>query len=247
MVRLLLALSVAFLILPSAAAQKPTDEPRVYSQAEINRLQTEISETYGIGFVAGEWIASTASEVMWFTDAMYNIQEALDTVSYYLHLYGEAPDDVTPVAFFRQHFDAADLVIDRVTRIDGGFWGNTLPIYEDGEVVQYVIQLAPQGMSSPFVVVHELGHVLDGLLDDQPQQDFIAELGGEWTPDAWIPGEGYLGNEGLFPRGVAGPNEDFADTFAGMMMGYLSPELVPVRYEFMREYLPEWLEDLIEE
>ncbi len=220
----------------------PTPLPRVYKQEEIHKLMTLIEETYGIGFAyPAEWIASDANEIIWLTDGLHEIFNALNIASYYLYLYGDAPEDITPPTFFRQHYDSAHLVLDRATRIEGGFWGNTLPLYENSQVVGYMIQLTFQGMDGPFVLIHELGHVLDGLLLDDPHTQFVEELGGEWTTQNWIPGEGYSGNELLFPRALGGPNEDFADTFAAMLLGYLTEENVAVRYEFMHEHLPKWL------
>jgi hypothetical protein len=211
-------------------------------------MLTLIEARYGIGFAfPEEWIAGTANEIQWFTDDLHGILTALDTAAAYLYLYGNPPEDTTPIEFFRQHFDRAKIKLDRASQIQGGFTGNTLPIIENGEVFYYLIQIHPAEMTRQFVLIHELGHVLDGLLEDQPHTDFVAELGGEWTPTAWIPGEGYIGNEELFPRAVAGPNEDFADTFANMLLGRLSETVVPVRYEFMREYLPQWLAALNKE
>jgi hypothetical protein len=94
-------------------------------------------------------------------------------------------------------------------------------------------------VGGPFVLIHELGHVVDGLLDDLPHSQFVDELGGQFSEFSWLPGEGYAGNEAMFPRAVGGPNEDFADTFSNMLLGRLS--VVPVRYDFMQEHLPEWL------
>jgi len=220
----------------------PTPLPRVYSQAEIHHLRTLIEERYGIGFsYPTEWNAANASEVMWFTDGLHQILEALDIATYYLYIYGEPDEDVTPIEYFRQHFDRAHIEIDRTRAITGNFAGNTLPRYANSQVIGYTIQLTGLGMDNPYTLVHELGHVLDGLLEDAPHLAFVAELGGEWTTDRWIPGEGYTGNEAMFPRAVGGPNEDFADTFGQMLVGNLSPEVVAVRYDFMREYLPIWL------
>ncbi|MCL4880197.1 MAG: hypothetical protein KJ064_26300 [Anaerolineae bacterium] len=225
----------------------PTPLPRVYTQEEINNLMDLIQENYGIGFAyPAEWIASDANEVIWFTDGLHEILHALDTAAYYLYIYGSATDEVTPAEFFRQHFDRARIILDRATYIDGGFWGNTLPMYENSQVVGYMIQLTFQGMGGPFVIVHELGHVLDSLLSDVPHTQFVEELGGEWTTQNWIPGAGYSGNERFFPRGLGGPNEDFADTFANMLLGYLSEENIPVRFDFMQSYLPTWLESIRE-
>jgi hypothetical protein len=226
----------------------PTPLPRVYSQQGINDVLALIEARYGIGFAfPEEWLAGTASEVQWFTDDLHGILAALDTAAAYLYLYGDAPPNSTPGEFFRQQFDRAKIKLDRASQIEGGFTGNTLPVIEDGEPLYYLIQIHPAEMTRQLVLIHELGHVLDGLLKDQPHNDFVAELGGEWAATAWIPGEGYIGNEELFPRAVAGPNEDFADTFANMLLGRLSESVVPVRYEFMREYLPLWLTLLGEE
>lgn len=222
-----------------------TPQERIYTQTEINRLLVEIEDIYGVGFaLPAEWNATTAAEVMIFTDGLHEMLAAFDTTARYLYVWSEIDDpDITPLELFRTVFDPADLEIDRATFIPGNFVGNTLPRYENGVVIGYTLQLTPAGMNS-FIIAHELGHVVDGLLEDIPQLAFIAALGGEWGVDAWIPGEGYIGNEILFPRAVAGPNEDFADTFGQMMTGNL--EAVPVRYDFMREQIPLWVEMLID-
>lgn len=225
----------------------PTPVPREYKQTEINAMMSLIQETYGIGFAyPAEWIANDANEVIWLTDSLHEIYQALNIASAYLVFYGDVPEDIAPSEFFRQHFDQANILIDRATTIDGGFWGNTLPMYENSQVIGYTIQLTYQGMSGPFVLIHELGHVLDNLLLEAPHLAFAETLGGEWTTENWIPGEGYSGNEGFFPRGLGGPNEDFADTFANMLLGYLTIDNIPVRFEFMQENLPVWLAALRE-
>lgn len=229
---------------PTTPASIPTPQPRTYSQAEIDALWEQIETTYGITYaVEAEWNATNANEVIWYTDDLHTILEALQVASFYMWRFADAPEDVTPAEFFRQIFDRAGLQIDRVLGIEGGFVGNTLPVYENSEVDFYVIQLAPGAMSNYFVFVHELGHVIDGLLADTPQLAFIEALGGEWATDFWIPGEGYMGNEAMFPRAVAGPNEDFADTFANFLLGRL--ESVPVRDHFMRQNFPLWMEAIL--
>ncbi len=228
---------------PEAYLMPPRE--REYSQAGIDALMQTLTADYGIGFAFPvEWIANDAREVMWFTDGLHHVLGALTLATYYLHAYDGAPEDVTPAAYFRQHFDRANIHLDRVLGLENGFYGNTMPVVEDGQIVAYNIQLAPGGLSGQYVMIHEIGHVLDALLNDQPQIDFVAALGGEMTPTAWRPGVGYRGNETLFPRAVAGANEDFADTFAAMLMGRLSPEHVGVRYDFMADYLPRWLADI---
>lgn len=218
----------------------PTPLPRVYSQTEINNMLVLIEERYGVGFsYPTEWQAVNASEIMWFTDGLHQILEALDIASFYLYLYGDPPEDVTPLEFFRLHFDQANLEIDRSVALVDNFAGNTLPRYGNGEVIGYTIQLTGVGMSNPFTLIHELGHVVDGLLADRPHEDFVTALGGEWASDRWLPGQGYRGNEAMFPRATGGPNEDFADTFGQMLLGNLGA--VRVRYDFMLAVLPEWL------
>ncbi|MFP4321863.1 MAG: hypothetical protein ACLFTK_05360 [Anaerolineales bacterium] len=239
------------LIVGPVLAQAPPPAPddylvppreRDYSQAGIDALMNTITEQYGIGFAFPvEWIANDAREVMWFTDGLHHVLGALYLAAYYLHAYDGAPEDISPAEHFRQHFDRANILLDRVLGIENGFDGNTMPVVEDSQIVSYNIQLAPGGLSGQYVMIHELAHVLDALLNDTPQADFVTVLGGEMTPIAWRPGAGYVGNEILFPRAVAGANEDFADTFAAMLMGRLSPENVAVRYDFMRAYLPIWL------
>ncbi|HLA43355.1 MAG TPA: hypothetical protein VJZ27_07980 [Aggregatilineales bacterium] len=245
-IALIFSLSIYTVSADDPPPQIPTPLPREYNQDAINALMEIVEMRYGIGFAAPEeWMATGASEIMWFTDDLHGLLEALDIAAYYLWFYGEASEDQSPAEFFRQHFDRANIVIDRSMNIPGGFTGNTLPMYENEKVVSYVIQLHPVSMGSGyFVPIHELGHVVDGLLNDQPQHDFVDALGGTWADQSWIPGKGYDGNENLFPRATAGASEDFADTFANMLMGRLSPEFIPVRYNFMREHLPGWLENI---
>ena len=230
---------------PDELLPVPTPIPRVHRQDSITQMMTLIEETYGVGFAyPDEWIPGTPAEVIQYVDFMHDVMEALDIAAVYLHYYDGAPDDMSPPEYFRQHFDRANIQIDRVSQIDGRFVGNTLPIIEDGELLGFTIQLTFAGVGGPFILIHELGHVVDGLLDDMPQNQFVDALGGEFSEVAWIPGDGYEGNEELFPRAVAGPNEDFADTFSNMMLGRLS--VVPVRYNFMLENLPAWLESIRE-
>ena len=239
--------------LPALHAQDESDEPlpvptpmeRVHRQDEIPQLMALIEERYGVAFAyPDEWIPGTPAEVIQFVDFMHDIHEALDIAAVYLHYYDDAPDDISPPEYFRLHFDQAHIQIDRVSQIEGRFVGNTLPIVEDGELLGFTIQLTYAGVNGPFIFVHELGHVVDGLLGDLPQNQFVEALGGEFSEVAWIPGEGYIGNEAMFPRAVAGPNEDFADTFSNMLLGRL--DVVPVRFDFMQMYLPDWLEAIRE-
>jgi hypothetical protein len=139
------------------------------------------------------------------------------------------------------------LQIDRTTRLPAGMGGNTAPQYADGKIVSYLIQLTPLGLSQPFTFAHEMGHVVDSLLGDQPHIQHVAELGGTVGTLGWIPGKGYWGNELLFPRAVGGANEDFADTFGEMMMGRLSPlnSTMP-RWRFMVRHTDEWLAQIRE-
>src|SRR5687768_3596725 len=107
----LMGLIVATAIPTSSTAATPTPDPthaiatplpRTYSQTAINELKVVIKDTYGIGFASEEeWQAASASEIMWFTDGLHNILEALNITAYYLHLYGEPPEQVDPVTFFR--------------------------------------------------------------------------------------------------------------------------------------------------
>jgi hypothetical protein len=243
---LLLAVYMIFLsTLAPLYAETPPPE-RDYSQTAINELMTYIETTYAIAFAyPEEWIAGTAGEVIQFTDYLHNILEALEVAAFYLHHYGDPRPRQKPAAYFRALFAPANIRLDRASQIAGGFAGNTLPQRDGGRVQGYLIQLAPSGMNGIFTLVHELGHVVDGLLEDQPQRDFVQALGGQWTSTAWIPGLGYQGNEAFFPRAVAGPNEDFADTFANMFTGRLSTEFAPERYLFMREYAPRWLVQIL--
>jgi hypothetical protein len=223
----------------------PTPIPRVHRQDSIAEMMTRIEETYGIGFAyPDEWIPGTPAEVIQYVDFMHDVLEALNIAAVYLHYYDNAPEDVSPSEYFRQHFDRANIQIDRVSQVEGGFIGNTLPIIEDGELLGFTMQLTYAGVNGPFILIHELGHVVDALLSDVPQNQFVDALGGAFNDIAWIPGEGYTGNEELFPRAVAGPNEEFADTFSNMLLGRLT--VVPVRYDFMLEHFPDWLEAIRE-
>jgi|GEM_PF-5735875 len=239
----LLVGSLCFLNFVSPAiAQTETPEP-TYTQDEIFRLMDEITETYGIGFVIREeWYGSSGGDIINFVDFLQNMLVAFEIMSDVLYESGNPPDDSTPQDYFRLIFDRANIEIDRTAAIQGGFYGNTLPQIENSLVVGYMVQFTPVGFNSQFIIIHEFAHIIDGILDDAPQNAFIDELGGEWTEVAWIPGEDYNGNEEMFPRAVAGPNEDFADTFANMILGRLTEELTPARLEFMTDYIPQWLE-----
>src|SRR5688500_13223794 len=73
---------------PETIYMLPTPLPRTYSQTAINELKVVIKETFGIGFASEEeWIAGSASEVMWFTDGLHHILEALNIAAYYLYFY----------------------------------------------------------------------------------------------------------------------------------------------------------------
>lgn len=223
---------------PVASQDTPTQE-RIYE------LMAEIEDTYGVGFAyPSEWQAASAAEVIQFNEYLTVILDSLAQISHTLAWLGKSPDDplrMTPVDYFRLHFDAAPIVIDRTIQL-GGFAGKTNPTYQDGQVVGFSIQLTGEGMRQPFTLAHELGHVVDSRLADLPQQQHVEVLGGAWGAIAWIPGKGYTGNEWMFPRAVGGPNEDFADTFGQMMMGRLGLlDSTASRWLFMVVHTRDWL------
>lgn len=234
--RIVLLMLLAWGSLRPAAASQPT-----YSQAEIDRLLAEISHDYGLHFAyPGEWQAANAGELMALVQALHLFKAHLQQAAAGLHAHAPLAA-ASPAGSFRRAFWRAGLHIDRAGTLPGGFDGNTVPHYADGAVLYYSLQFTLQGMSSPYVVLHELGHVLDNLLQDQPQAHFHAWLGGSMGAAGWQPGLDYAGNEGLFLRARAGLNEDFADTFAQYLRGQLSPGITPARYQFMRRWLPWWL------
>lgn len=226
----------AFNISPSSAQERP-------SQAGIDTLLVHLETEYGItpAFPA-EWQAQTAAEVIQLYDYLSMISYASDLTAHQLWVLGGSPSDFTPSAYFRLHFDFAHLQIDRTYNLAAGYGGNTVPRYENGEIVGYMIQLTPLGVSQPFTFAHELGHVIDAMLNDLPHIQHVKELGGLVGTLGWIPGAGFTGNENLFPRANGGANEDFADTFGQMMVGNLSPDdTTAPRYHFMVEHTHEWL------
>ncbi len=239
---LALLIGVSVLSFPhSVAAQDNPTQDRVYE------LMAEIENTYGVGFAyPAEWQATSANEVIQFNEYLTVILESLGRVSKTLYQFGRAPDDplrITPADYFRLHFDRAHIVIDRTTQLSGNFAGKTNPLYGNGLIIGYSIQLTGEGMRQPFTFAHELGHVVDSLLTDLPHTQHVEFLGGAWGAVNWIPGDGYIGNERMFPRAVGGPNEDFADTFGQMMMGKLNPlKSTAPRWAFMVIHLREWLD-----
>lgn len=212
------------------------------SQTQLNALIASIEDTYGVGFAfPPEWQAQTADELLLFYGYLISIETALEVTASRLWLLNGAPDNLSPTAHFRRHFDQANILIDRVRHL-GSYGGNTQPLFENGRIIAYLIQIAPAGFGQSYTLAHEIGHVLDGLLYDLPQKQHREALGGVWTLNYWIPGEGFIGNENLFPRATAGPNEDFADTFGQMMIGNLNPDdSTAPRWEFMTTYVPRWL------
>lgn len=239
---LALLVGVSALVYPhTGIAQENPTQDRVYE------LMAEIENTYGVGFAyPSEWQATSANEVIQFNDYLTIILESLARVSATFYQIGRVPDDplrITPADYFRLHFDRAHIVIDRTTQLGGNFAGKTNPLYGDGVIIGYSIQLTGEGMRQPFTLAHELGHVVDSVLTDLPHTQHVDFLGGEWGAVNWIPGKGYIGNEALFPRAVGGPNEDFADTFGQTMMGKLSPlKSTAPRWLFMVLHLLGWLD-----
>lgn len=239
---LALLMGLSALVFPHTGnAQEGPTQDRVYE------LMAEIENTYGIGFAyPSEWQATSANEVIQFNEYLTIILESLRRVSETFYQLGRAPDDplrITPADYFRLHFDRAHIVIDRTVQLGGNFAGKTNPLYGNGVIIGYSIQLTGEGMRQPFTLAHELGHVVDSLLTDLPHTQHVEVLGGEWGAVNWIPGKGYIGNEALFPRAVGGPNEDFADTFGQMMMGKLNPlKSTAPRWLFMVLYLRGWLD-----
>lgn len=223
--------------LPSLAQD---DRP---SQAGINALVIRLSDDFGVNpAFPGEWQASSASEVQQLYEGLTVIYQGFDIVANCLYQLDGSPQNLTPFAHFRLHFDNANITYDRTTRI-GDYAGNTAPQRENGEVVGYMIQFSPLGMSQPFTLAHEMGHIVDALLNDVPHQEHVMALGGVVGTLGWIPGRGYQGNELLFPRAVGGANEDFADTFGQMMMGNLSLfDSTAPRWLFMTTRTHRWLD-----
>ena len=227
---------LAFNTSPNFAQEDP-------SQAAINTLLVQLEIDYGItpAFPA-EWQAQTAGEVIQLYDYLTMITYSCELTAQQLWVLNGSPRDITPSDHFRLHFAAAHLQIDRTYNLGAGYGGNTAPRYENGEIIGYMIQLTPLGVSQPFTFAHELGHVIDALLNDLPHNQHIEDLGGVVGSLGWIPGEGFIGNENLFPRANGGANEDFADTFGQMMVGNLSPDNTTApRYHFMINHTHEWL------
>lgn len=213
------------------------------SQAAINTLLEELATHYGItAAFPAEWQAQNAGEVIQLYDYLTMITYSCELTAHTLWELNGSPAELTPQQHFRLHFDPANLQIDRTYNLGAGYAGNTAPRYEGGEIVGYMVQLTPLGVSQPFTFAHELGHVIDALLNDYPHNQHVADLGGVVGSVGWIPGAGFEGNENLFPRANGGANEDFADTFGNMMVGNLSPDNTTApRYEFMVEHTHEWL------
>lgn len=213
------------------------------SQAGIDQLLAALEADFGVtAAFPGEWQAASAGEVQQLYDGLHVIYAGFEAVAYRLWVLDGAPDNLSPSEHFHLLFDAAHLSIDRTFRL-GNYAGNTAPLYENGVIAGYMIQLGPAGMSQPFTLAHEMGHVVDAMLGDQPHQDHIAFLGGTVGSTGWIPGRGFEGNALMFPRAQAGANEDFADTFGQMMMGNLSPlNSTAPRWAFMVTHTHLWLD-----
>jgi hypothetical protein len=233
----ILVLITVYSTLP-VMAQQGTAQP---SQAGINELLARLEVDYGItpAFPA-EWQAQNAGEIIQLYNYLTVIYTACDQIAWQLWQLNNTPSDFTPSEHFRFYFDPAHLQIDRALSLNG-YAGNTAPRHENGQIAGYLIQLAPLGMSQPFTFAHEIGHVVDSMLDGLPHEQHIAVVGGVEGTTGWIPGEGYVGNELKFPRAIAGPNEDFADTFGQMMVnGLNSTDSTALRYQFMLDHTHQW-------
>ncbi len=242
--RYLLIFSILLInLLSLSAPHRQVNAQDSPSQAGINTLLEALEIDYGItpSFPA-EWQAQNAGEVIQLYDYLSMITYSCELTAQTLWELNGSPVDITPKQHFRLHFDPANLQIDRTYNLGAGYAGNTAPRYEGGEIVGYMIQLTPLGVSQPFTFAHELGHVIDAELNDFPHNQHVADLGGVVGSLGWIPGAGFEGNENLFPRANGGANEDFADTFGNMMVGNLSPDNTTApRYEFMVQHTHEWL------
>jgi hypothetical protein len=234
---LMLSPSFGFHLHTSAVRAQENPEQR-----DIDGILGHIQETYGVGFAfPGEWQARYEDELPLIHSYAATINASLEQVAHTLWMLDGSPPYLSPSEHFRLHFDQANIQIDRVGHL-GGYGGNTMPVYEDGLVIAYLIQLAPVGLGRTYTLAHEIGHVLDNLLADQPQWQHREMLGGAWTPTYWVPGSGYEGNEARFPRALAGPNEDFADTFGQMMVGGLNPfDETSSRWLYMTTHTRHWL------
>lgn len=223
----------------AAPVSSKADDP---SQAGINERLEILNVDCGITpAFPGEWIAQTPGEVILLYEYLGTVHRACLTVAEQLWFLDGSPQEVTPLEHFRFHFDQAALQLDRSTRL-GKYWGNTAPQYSNGVVVGYMIQLAHEGFADESTFAHEMGHVVDGMLGDDPQRQHLREVGGVASDIGWLPGDGYWGYELLFPRSAAGPNEDFAETFGQMMMGNLSPyNGTAPRWWFMVRHTSAWL------
>jgi hypothetical protein len=239
------SLSLTLLIVPVGVAA-PATAQHPPTQQQVNDLLAEIESTYGLGFAfPTEWQATTAGEVIQFSEYLTVISDSLAQTAYWLWRLNGSPAYMTPAQHFRLHFDRARIALDRTTQL-GAYAGKTNPRYENGRVVGYLVQLTDEGMRQPFTLAHELGHVVDSLLSDLPHTQHVEFLGGVWGATAWLPGRGYVGNERLFPRAVGGPNEDFADTFGQMMMGRLRPlDSTAPRWTFMVTHTRDWLAAIV--
>jgi hypothetical protein len=221
-----------------------SESPQPYSEEAVYDLLLNIAENYGIEFAYPlEWQPTTVQEVILFSDYLAVINHAFQQCAAYLHYFSRAPQDVTPEQFFRQHFDRANIRIDRVTE-DLGIYGTRLLLSGDPEEPGYMLQVAPSAMTDPFPIVRELGHILNDLLNNAPVEDFQARLGGSQQGDIWEPGMGYSGYETLFPGATVNVTEDYEDTFGRMLIGELSLDVANERYQFMLDYLSLWLADL---
>lgn len=240
--------SIYAFVLSLFLGQVPVQGQDSPSQIGINERLAILAADCGVTpAYPAEWQAQTAGDVIRLYEYLGVIYTACQEVAYTIWRLDGSPEDYTPLAYFRLHFDQAGLQIDRTFNL-GSYEGNTAPRYANGEVIGYMIQLSPMGMAQPFTFAHEIGHVVDALLLDKPHQQHMLELGGVVGSVGWIPGRGYESNELLFPRAVAGPNEDFADTFGQMMIGNLSPlNSTAPRWAFMMRHTREWLRLLRED
>jgi hypothetical protein len=197
-----------------------------------------------VTFVATEeWLPETGAGINQYYSHLTLIKNAFDTTSIYLHFFSRAPEDVPPQRTFREYYDQANILIALVDTNTGYYGVNTVFLEEEGRKAGYIIRIYPQSLNSIFPIVRELGFITDDMLDSIPSNDFRTTLGGSQNPDEdfWIPGDGFVGNESLFPTATEGFREDFKDTFGRMFTGTLSLDVARPRYEFILANLNVWL------
>lgn len=216
-----------------------SNRPQPASGDQVKALRSQISADWGVIFQPEElWQPTTTQDIILINNDLNAIQATFEAVAIYLHYFLRIQVEISPSDYFKQIF--TNIAFERVNTSNSptGISSNAL---DNG---LFIIQYTPNSLANPFYLSRELGNIIDLKLNGESSQNFRSVLGGNEGDNQWIPGEGYIGFETYFPYGSLSNMDDFKDTLGQMLLGKLSLDVSPIRYQFLLDSLPTWIQQI---